>query len=241
MTIPDYWLRRPDFQCSVQQQEELHSLYQGFVQPAKNFLIEPIGVPKWVFLNWLCEGKGLLLHGSCNPSIDRFEPRTPNAKDDDEFSQQRAVFAASDGIWAMFYAVLDRAKFRLRMLNAALQFELTGGCLSEMRYFFSVSQEALEQYPWCEGVVYVLPREGFIKQPQYRLGPWTVHDPHWANANPVYPLARVQVRPEDFPFLHQVRAHDDEILMERVRANPSGFPWLDEPILPQNTPATGRG
>jgi hypothetical protein len=151
------------------------------------------------------------------------------------------MFAASDGIWAMFYAVLDRAKFRLRMLNAALQFELPQGRLSEMRYFFSVSRGALQQNPWREGVVYVLPREGFVQQPPYRLGPWTVHDPHWANPNSVRPLARVRVRPQDFPFLHQVRAHDDHELMERVRANPSGFPWLDEPTPPRNTPATGRG
>ncbi|RIH84438.1 hypothetical protein Mlute_01898 [Meiothermus luteus] len=44
-----------------------------------------------------------------------------------------------------------------------------------------------------------------------------------------------------FPFLDQVRAHDDEALMERVQANPLGFSWLDGSTSPQNTPQAGRG
>lgn len=146
--------------------ELLEALYQARVRQGA---ADTPPVPKWVFLTWLCEAKGLLLHGSGNPNIEQFEPRTPNAKDDDEFSRQRAVFAASDGIWAMFYAVLDRARFKLRMLNAALRFELPGG-LSELRYFFSVTKEVLRQNPWREGVVYILPRVGFVQQPPYRLG-----------------------------------------------------------------------
>jgi hypothetical protein len=45
---------------------------------------------------------------------------------------------------------------------------------------------------------------------------------------PVKPLARLQVSPADFPFLDQIRGHDDQIQQERARANPDGFPWIDD-------------
>jgi len=42
------------------------------------------------------------------------------------------------------------------------------------------------------------------------------------------PLARIAVDPEDFPLLDQMRGHDDEIAFARARANPNGFPWLED-------------
>jgi hypothetical protein len=34
--------------------------------------------------------------------------------------------------------------------------------------------------------------------------------------------------PEDFPFLEDIRGHDDSLLYTRAKADPEGFPWVDE-------------
>jgi hypothetical protein len=178
-----------------------------------------------VFLCWLTEEKEVLLHGSGNPDIQLFEPRAPDAKDDNDFSQQTAVFASSEGIWPIFYAILDRENFRPRFLNGAIRFELPEG-LSDTRYFFSVHDVVFEQNPWREGVVYVFPKEGFVIEPPDELAGLTAHCPHWANLKPVKPLAKLRVTPKDFPFLPQVRSHNHEQTQARAKANPNGFPWL---------------
>jgi hypothetical protein len=175
----------------------------------------------------LTDEKSLLLHGSSNPNIQEFEPKTPSAKDDDAFSQQTAVFASSDGIWPMFYAILDRS-FKLRMLNSALRFEIGPDTLSDVHYFFSITDAVLKENPWREGVIYVLPRDGFALQPPYTVTGWRVHDPHWASLQPVQPLARIRVRPEDFPLLAQVHGHEEAVVVARAARDPEGFPWLDE-------------
>ncbi len=224
MEIPEYWLKRPVFVLSDLQKEVLEHFWHS-LNFDEIFWIENLPVPKWVFLCWLVEEKEVLLHGSSNPDITLFEPRTPDAKDDDDFSQQTAVFAASEGIWPMCYAILDREKFRPRFMNGAVRFELPGG-LSDVRYFFSVTQRILEKYPWRSGVIYLLPKDGFILQPPHPLGDFIIHEFQWANLNVVRPLAKLKVSPEDFPFLQQVCGHDNDVIEERMKANPSEFPWL---------------
>jgi hypothetical protein len=125
---------------------------------------------------------------------------------------------------------LDRENFRPRFLNSALQFELPN-CfgsphLSDVRYFFSVNDTVFIEGPWREGVVYVLPKEGFVIEPPDQLEGLTIHIPHSANLGAVKPLAKLKVRPEEFPFLEQVRSHNHEQTQTRAKANPKGFPWL---------------
>ncbi len=223
--IPDYWLKHPEYELTREQKEFLESLWQETLKNPNISWIENLPVPKWVFLSWLTEEKDMLVHGSSNPEISLFEPRVPNAKDDDEFSQQTAVFAASEGIWPMFYAIIDRENFSPRLLNGALHFELPEG-LSDVRYFFSVTREILQQFPWRKGVMYVLPKDGFVLQPPHPLGDFIIHELQWANLNPVKPVAKIKVSPEDFPFLSQVRVHDNAVVEARAKANPNGFPWL---------------
>ena len=47
-----------------------------------------------------------MLHGSGSPDIQEFEPRQSN--DLAEFGNRRAVYAASDGIWPIYFAVVNR-------------------------------------------------------------------------------------------------------------------------------------
>ena len=159
VALPDYWLSRPKFLLTREVKENLEHLFTQHIATGEGGMLTTLlPVPKWVFLCWLTDCKGLLLHGSGNPDITMFEPRKPNDSSPDDFSKREAVFAASDGIWPIFYAVIDRQNHRLRMLNGALQFALEPGRYSPMRYYFSVTASVLKQAPWREGVVYVLPR-----------------------------------------------------------------------------------
>ena len=228
VNIPDYWLPRPEVELSDEVRLELSHFYTERVADGRGeWLNAPLPVPKWAFLNWLADEKGLLMHGTGDPNIRVFEPRTPFDNSPDDFSKQTAVFAAGDGIWAIFYAVIDRINFRLRMLNGALQFGTHEGW-TRMHYFFSVTQEVLKRCPWREGTVYVLPPKGFVRQPPYVLGKHgRIFEPHYANPNPVQPLIKLHVMPEDFPLLAQVRGHNNDEVMANAAREPYGFPWLE--------------
>lgn len=226
MLFPDYWLARP--KVDLPSERDLEPLYQAALSAEGGWLEPPPDLPKWAFLTWLAEEKELLLHGSGVPDLTLFEPRTPKDRSPDDFSKQIAVFAASDGIWAIVYAVLDRANYPLGFSNGALQRQLPGG-LTDMHYYFSVTAPELQQRPWREGTVYLLPKDRFVQMPPYELGALgTILEPHWASSEAVRPAAKLRVSPEDFPFLQQVRSHDDATVQARVARDPEGFPWLEE-------------
>ncbi|MEJ2358185.1 MAG: hypothetical protein P8Y13_08905, partial [Deinococcales bacterium] len=109
---------------------------------------------------------------------------------------------------------------------AALQFGDGDGRWSPMHYYFSLSHGAPAE-PWRAGVVYVLPPEGFERQLPDRIGDRPVLEPHFARQTPVRPLAKVRVRPDDFPFLGRVARHDRERVDARSAEEPFGFPWLE--------------
>jgi hypothetical protein len=95
------------------------------------------------------------------------------------------------------------------------------------RYPLFVAQ-ALKQQPWRPGTVYLLPAGTFELQPRMRVGDVLVQPAQWASPLPVTPVAKLAVQPEDFPFLDQIRGHDDERVWTRAAADPDGFPWHDE-------------
>lgn len=167
----------------------------------------------------------MLLHGTGNAEIDVFEPRQSN--DVSDFGNRKAVYAASDGLWPMFFAIVDRARYSMTIVNAAIRLESPTGEVSQPYYFFSMTDHVLAQQPWREGVIYILPREGFEEQAGDMLGEHRVHTNHWASLNPVRPLAKIRVASGDFPFLAQIRGQDDHVLAERAKANPNGFPWVE--------------
>jgi hypothetical protein len=184
-----------------------------------------LAAPRWQFLCHLADTRDIVLHGSGNPAIAEFEPR--KADDVNAFGDRKAVYAAGDGLWPMYFAILDRERFPMSLINSATRMELGEGRRSEPWYFFSISATALAQRPFRRGTVYLLPRTTFEQQAPIAFGGRTVRVPQWASLSPVRPLARLDVGPEDFPLLAQLRGHDDEVTFARARANPDGFPWLD--------------
>lgn len=180
--------------------------------------------PRWQFISHIVEARNLIAHGSQNGAIARFEPR--QSHDAHPFGNRQAVYGASDGLWAMYYAILDRAAHPMLLVNSAARVELDDGSLGDPFYFFSISRPALDARAFRPGTLYLLPRDSFEQMPPLSVGGQRAHVPQWASLEAVAPLARIAVTPADFPFLADIRGHDDAFILERAKADPDGFPWL---------------
>jgi hypothetical protein len=223
MILPDYWLTRPDVPVDEQARLAFDALLDTTLRtggcPTIPFALQ---WPKWQFLCHLAEHHEIALHGSGDPNIPLFEPR--QSQDLNEFGNQKAIYAASDGLWAMFFAIVDRHRVT-SITNACVRLADETGAVHGPYYVFSVSQAALPGQPWRTGTVYLLPRSTFTLQPPMAFGSHQVHIAQLASFVPVQPLAKLTVTPSDFPFLRQIRGHADERLQEYATALQTGAPW----------------
>jgi hypothetical protein len=225
LELPDYWLPRPGDEPSPEVRAAFDAIWRRTLDKGRSpLLAEPLPAPKWQFLCHLADEHGLVLHGSGRPDIAVFEPRQP--VDLREFGSRNAVYAAGDGLWAMFYAVANRGRIPT-MTNACVRLVDPAGHASPPRYVFSISRSTAAEEAWRSGTVYILPGEPFELQPPLEFGQYEAHIPQLASPIAVHPLARVRVEPADFPFLAQVRVHDDDRLEEYTRALETGAPWPD--------------
>jgi hypothetical protein len=124
----------------------------------------------------------------------------------------------------MFFAVVDRERVG-SITNACVRLTDEIGNLHGPYYVFSVSQTALPNRPWRTGTVYLLPRRTFTVQPPMAFGSYQVHFAQLASSEPVQPAAKLTVTPEDFPFLMEIRGHDNQRLQDYATALQTGAPW----------------
>ena len=181
-----------------------------------------LAAPKWQFLCHVADRGEAVLHGSSDPAIARFEPRQSN--DIAEFGNRTAVYAAADGLWALYFAVLDRPRHPMSLVNACFRVVAEDGTLGRPYYFFSVDSDSLEHGRFSPGTVYLLPAGRFEREADHLAGGLTVRTAHAACLQPVEPLAKLAVEPADFPL--SIRGHDVATLRARIEADPDGFPWL---------------
>ncbi len=224
MDASSFLLPRPCFDKSPEMVAAFDNLFQS--TPSGAFIDYSLPFPKWQFLSYLCETRNLVLHGSQNLEIEQVEPKQANDKR--AYSNQFAIYATTDGIWVMYFAILDRKKYpEITLFNSCLQARISPDQLSEPLYFFSITQSVLVQKPWCTGAIYILPREFFTQEaPQQAQGTEIIF-PHWISSQSAQPIAKILVEPVDFPFLDQIHGHNDEKLIQLYSANPDGFPWLE--------------
>lgn len=223
MMLPDYWLIRPTVNFDEETQTAFDELLDATLSiggcPTLEFNLPQ---SKWQFLCYCADHRDIALHGSGDPSIAFFEPRQSN--DLNEFGNQKAVYAASDGIWAMFFAIVDRERVS-SITNACVRLADPTGTLHGPFYVFSISRSALPNQPWRTGTVYLLPRSTFTTQPPIAFGSNEVHISQLASFVPVQPMAKLTITPDDFPFLRQIRGHDDQRLQDYATALQTGAPW----------------
>ncbi len=222
--LQPYWLPRPAYPINP----ELKNAFDDLLAKARTAGAEEpleytLEAPKWVFLCYAADQHHLALHGSVNPNIRIFEPRQP--QDLNEFGAQLAVYAAADGIWPMYFAIVDRAHYSTILCNACIRIGYADGSLSHPYYLFSLDRHIVPQHPYCDGFIYLLPKETFVAEPPFPFGEVFVHAAQLASPVPVKPIARLSVSPDDFPFLSQMMAHEDERMEMYVQALRSGLPW----------------
>jgi hypothetical protein len=227
--LPDYWLERPPLDLGAPTQSAVDEFLSctrrnaGGILDVDRFLRDRRGVTRWRFLCGVASGSQIAFHGTGDPDIESFEPREPI--DFAPFGQQRAVFATSDPIWAMFYAIVDRDRYRITLNNGCILLLDSKGRSGTPHYYFSITRSALPQRPWRTGHVYLLPGGSFVEQPSGTYGGHRARVPQLASPVAVRPFARVRVAPRDFPFLAQVRGHDDERLAEYAEAVMAAAQW----------------
>lgn len=228
MILPAYWLTRPSQSFDEAAQTAFDELLSTMLSmggcPAIQYRLP---WPKWQFLCHVADRHAIAMHGSGDPTIDLFEPR--QSSDLSDFGNQKAIYAASDGLWAMFFAIIDRERVQ-SITNACVQLADESGHLHGPYYVFSVSQSALPGAPWRTGTVYLLPRSTFIPQPPISFGSLTAQIAQLASLTAVRACAKLTVTPEDFPFLAQIRGHDDQRLQEYATALQTGAPWPNDQV-----------
>ena len=155
--------------------------------------------PLHELLTYLAVERGLLLHGSRDPSLEVLEPRAAH----DFGTELLAVVATDDGIWPLFYAVLARDRVE-GIFTACTHF----GRPPQLRrlYVFAIAGDPSAAETWTDGVVYAVPRTGFRRE-------W---GNEWVSPGPVRPLLRVPVRPDDFPLRDVVVGVPDLRELRRV-------------------------
>ena len=228
--LPDYWMERPPLELSPSTHAAIEEVL-SHAQPGDAdglldvdaILRARADVTPWQFLCGLAERREIAFHGTGDPDIASFEPRQPI--DFAPFGDQKAVFATTDPIWAMFYAIVDRDRYPLTLNNGCILVE--DGENRPPHYYFSISEGALPEQPWRTGWLYFLPAETFVAQPAGPYGGQTARVPQLASPVAVTPFARLQVAPDEFPFLAQIRGHSDDRLAEYAQAIMSASPWPD--------------
>jgi hypothetical protein len=224
MEAPSFFLPRPRFDKTPEMKAAFANLLDS--TPSGKVVDYSLPFPKWQFLTYICETKELVLHGSQNLGIEIVDPRQAN--DIKAFSNQTAIYATTDGIFVLYFAILDRMKFpEMTLFNSCLQARTSPEQLSEPLYFFSITHSVLLQKPWCIGAVYILPRHFFTQESAQQVQGTEIVFPHWIGSTPTRPIAKLIVEPDDFPFLNQIHGHNNEELLRMASEDPNGFPWLD--------------
>jgi hypothetical protein len=158
-------------------------------------------VAKDRFLSCATERSGLLAHGTTRTELTTLEP----ADQGDLLGRPvRAVFASSDGVWAMFFAILDWSRV-VGTFNGCQRLPSPEG--ERKGYVFTVFTNTQPRSPFRRGWVYFLDRSAFAVS----LDADGHSSDEWLSNGPVKPLARLAVTPEEFPFLDDItiRRADD--------------------------------
>lgn len=159
-------------------------------------------------LRWLAQERGLLFHGSGRDDLTTLEP-IRLTRDATPFGDQQAVYASSDPVWAMYFAVLRRGGGFRATRNGS-----TGivGDLYPRWYLFSHNEEAETEGRFGDGWLYVLPPDGFRPEPSH----FGMDYAHWVSPEAVTPVARIAVAATDFPFPDRIVPHRLDESMRRT-------------------------
>lgn len=151
--------------------------------------------PKEEFLKFITENKNVLLHGSANQNLEVLEPRQANdaAK---KSGNKNAVYGVTDPVLPIFYAIQDRKKLQ-GVIESGINIDDETG---KSEYKFSIPKSAQGTQPWSNGIVYLFDKSLFHPEKDDNDEP----SGEWTSDVPVRPLAKLEVRPEDFRYMDKI-------------------------------------
>ena len=159
--------------------------------------------PRLDFLRWLAQNRAVVFHGS--PHHDLLELSTERrSRDSTAWGNQQAVYASTDPVWAIYFACLRRDRGWTGTKNGSMG--RAGGSLYPRRYLFLHNRGSASPERFGPGSLYVLPPTSFVADKPLA---GAIDTAHLVSREPVKPLARLDVTPEDFPFRDRVGYYRD--------------------------------
>ncbi|CAM5194571.1 hypothetical protein UACE39S_03786 [Ureibacillus acetophenoni] len=186
--------RLPNITINKDEEELFNHLFNTAIKKPDKLIEYNLSIPKYKFFHYLSNAKPVIFHGSNHLSIDSFEPREQTLYNG---KLANAIFATKDPIWPVFFAILDKKKIVGNFRNGSLT---ANG--QKSYHFYSLTKQTKSNEPWTSGMVYILPEESFSY-----LGKGAIQFNEWISNEPVSPLAKIAVKPDDFYFLHKVATH----------------------------------
>jgi len=198
--VESQFLRGPELTLDRGKINVFEHLYEAAVSPGTNPVINyDCEYPKHEFLSYLVLFKNLVLHGSNLGNLEWLNPiRTSTSTA--HWESLEAVYACSDGIWPIFFAIVNRQKYTGSLRNACYRVVDRNGNASKL-YYFALDLQFLRKRVWTDGMIYLLPKDSFeqlVDDVGNKLE-------EWISFVPVRSLARIEVSPQDFPFINSVR------------------------------------
>jgi hypothetical protein len=202
---PGSGLRGPLYQADREASVEFEAIWEARISGRP--LAKPKHQPVHSFVQWLMARDEFIFHGSTRTEIVEFRPRRESVEIGNVggHGNLEAVYGTHQGLWAMFFAIVDRSQLVGSISNGVSTYTSAAGESIDV-YRFSIERRSLAGKPFCPGAVYVFSRADFKQVPLYPGGP---PSNEWACFTPVRPLASIPIEPEDFPFLDRIGAHDD--------------------------------
>lgn len=187
--------RPPDIIIDKNEEEQFEKLIKTIHDNEGQVLEYSLPFPKSHFLHYLLLKEKFVFHGSNNHNIETFEPREQTLYND---KLTKSVFATTDPIWPMFYAV-----FRRKSLIGSFR----NGCLvhrNKRYHYYSLNESTIKNSPWMEGMLYILPKRTFSKS-----GKGKIQFDEWISHESVKPIGKFIVSVDDFLFHRKVATHKD--------------------------------
>lgn len=153
-------------------------------------------IPKYKFFYYLSQ-QSFIFHGSNEQEINEFQPRKQTLANG---KQVQAIFATKDPIWSLFYATLNKQKIVGSIRNGSLSVDD-----KRSYHYYSLTKETINNNPWTSGTIYIFNDQDFTY-----VGEGSVQFNEWICHYPITPLAKINVEPSDFYFLHKIAIHHSD-------------------------------
>ena len=178
----------------------------GFAAAADALLAgEAIAVPepRLDFLRWLAQNRPVVFHGSPRDDLNELSTER-QSRDATAWGNQQAVYASTDPVWAIYFACLRRDEGWTGTKNGSMG--QAGGPLYPRRYFFLHNRGSASPDRLGPGSLYLLSPSSFVADEPLADA---IDTAHLVSHEPVKPLARLDVTPDDFPFADRIRYYRD--------------------------------